>query len=329
MTRAPLHTVFRVALIVATALCLGTAAAQSGWTVLAPEDDVVSFAGLGSMVTRAFDHPEDMRLDDTALVIACDPESPIGFEASVWVDTDGSAANRAHGSVLLRVDQGAILERSWLRVDPDGFTEAIAPYEDTEELFALLRGAHVLAFRLAGVAGVSADRTFQFDVRGFEAAFGALRCASLAGATAPMTSEPAPVAVDGGAWGVIPGEYASAGARVGALEEVLVVFCSGDANGIGIDVGAYDTPGLGANVEAVFRSGSVDFLTARLRPNAFGSYEVVDDVDENRLVRNLRLMTDVTVTLRQVGGGASRSFTLPTAGFAGALDALGCFVAAR
>ena len=326
-SRTPIGVVATIAAI----LLVSSALAQtSGWTVLAPEDDVVSFAGLGSMFAEAFDHPADMQPHQTALVIACDPESPIGFETSVWIDTDGSAAARAHGNVLLRADQGPILERSWLRVDLDGFTEAIAPYEETEEVFDLLRGAGVLAFRLSGVAGASSDRTFQFDVRGFDGAFASLRCATPAGAAgdAPSSSAIGGEA-PGGAWGAVPGEYASAVTRANGLDEALVVFCRADTNGIGIDVGAYDTPPLGGSVEAVFRSGSVDFLTARVRENAFGSYELVDDVDENRLVRNLRLMTDVSVTLRRVGGGASRSFTLPTQGFYRALDTLGCFVAAR
>lgn len=318
----------RAALTLVVLLTLPLASAQSGWFVLAPEEDVVSFAGLGSMFVPAFTHPSDMDATETALVVACDPDSPWGYEVSVWVDNDGRAAATTYGSVLLRADQGVILEREWLGTADDGFTEAIAPYEDTGELLDLLRGAQVLAFRLSGVPGVTTDRTFQFDVSGFATAFATLRCATLEAAPAPGAAAGGEPIVSG-AWGVIPGDYVSAGASVNGLDEVLVVFCRADANGIGIDVGAYGAATIAGSAEAVFRSGSVDFLTARLQPNAFGSYELVDDVDENRLLRNLRLMTDVTVTLRPVAGGASRSFTLPTDGFGAALDALGCFVATR
>ena len=322
------HRRTRVALTVVALLTLPLAAAQSAWFVVAPEEDVISFAGLGSMFVAAFAFPADMDASDTALVVACDPDSPVGVEVSVWIDTDGRAAALAYGNVLLRADQGAILEREWLRMNLDGFTEAIAPYEETGELLDLLDGAQVLAFRLSGVPGASTDRTFQFDVTGFASAFATLRCATLEATPASGAAAGGEPSVSG-AWGVIPGDYVSAGASVNGLDEVLVVFCRSDANGIGIDVGAYGAATIAGTAEAVFRSGSVDFLTARLQPNAFGSYELVDDVDENRLVRNLRLMTDVTVTLRPVAGGASRSFTLPTDGFGAALDALGCFVATR
>jgi len=324
------------------ALLCSSAAAQAGWNVLDPEDDFISFAGLGSMFVEAFAYPDDMDAFDTALVVACDPESPVGFEASLWVDYDGRAAALGEtATVLLRADQGTIAERTWILVDIDGFTEALVPYEETDAFLNLLRGAQTLALRVNGAPGIIADRTFQFDVRGFEAAFAQVRCAAprvdvppaTPGATSPAAPAPAaPAAPSQGAspaWGVVPGDYASAGAVVNGLEEVLVVFCRPDGNGIGIDVGAYGAASYGPSAEAVFRSGSVDFLRSEVRANEFGSYELVDDATENRLVRNLRLMTDVTVTLRNPSGGSERRFTLTTAGFSEALSTLGCYQGAR
>lgn len=298
-----------------------------GWWLLQGTDDWLSVQGLGAMYAESTLAPVGMAAADTALLVACDPASPVGYEVSAFVDLQGDPAlDGLVVDVLLRPDQGTILERRWFLVSAVDYTDAVAYYDDTAELLELLRGAATFALRVQpSPAGYASDRTFQFDVRGFDAALAQLRCAQPAadaptGPTAPTTTA---------AWDVVPGEYASAGALVDGLEEVLVVFCRADANGIGIDVGAYDAPTLGASVEVVFRSGSVDFLTTSARLNEFGSYELVDDVAEDRLVRNLRLMTDVTVTLRPSGGGGERRFTLPTSGFAEALSGLGCHVARR
>ncbi len=317
------------ALLAGTWLIGSAASAQDvgGWWLLQAEDDWLSFQGLGAMYAEATLAPDGMASADTALLVACDPLSPVGYEVSAFVDLQGDASlDGLVVDTLLRRDQGAILERRWFLVSGADYTDAVAYYDDTAELLDLLRGAATLALRVqASPDGYASDRTFQFDVRGFDTALAQLRCAQPAGDGPTTPSAP----TTNGAWDVVPGDYASAGVLANGLEEVVVVFCRADANGVGVDVGAYGAATLGASVEVVFRSGSVDFLTTSARLNEFGSYELVDDVAEDRLIRNLRLMTDVTVTLRPTSGGTGRSFTLPTSGFAEALSGLGCYVARR
>lgn len=316
-------------LVVGACLVGPLASAQDigGWWLLQGEDDRLSYLGLGAIYAEPIAAPPGMSTDATALLVACDPQSPVGFEISVFVDPEGdSALDGVVIDVLLRPDQGAILERRWFLVGGASYTDAVAYYDDTAELLTLLSDASTFALRvLASPTAYATERTYQFDVRGFAAALAELRCAQPTTA-APSTPAGAPVAH---AWDVIPGEYASAGTNANGLEEVLVVFCRVDANGIGVDVGAYGAPTLGQSVQVVFRSGSVDFLTTTASLNEYGSYELVDDVAENRLVRNLRLMTDVTVTLRPAGGAVERSFSLSTSGFSEALTGLGCYLAPR
>lgn len=297
------------------------------WWVLHGDDDHVSFLGLGAVYATATIAPSDVVAGDTALLVACDPQSPVGFEVSLFVAPEGDVAlDGVVVDILLRPDQGAILERQWFLATGVGYTDAVAFYDDTAELLALLRSASTFALRVqASSTAYAADRTYQFDVRDFAAAIDHLRCAR-ADADTPVVPDGAPA---GSAWHVVPGEYASAGTVADGLEEVVVVFCRPGADGVGIDVGAYDAPTLGPSVEVVFRSGSVDFLTTVADLNEYGSYELVDEVAEHRLIRNLRLMTDVTVTLRPVAGGAERRFSLTTSGFSEALAELGCYAAPR
>jgi hypothetical protein len=324
-------TVRRVVLALAVGSCLvGTMAFAQGvgsWRLLQPEDDLLSYLGLGAIYAEAIVVPAGMSADDTALLVACDPQSPVGFEISAFVDAEGDMSlDGVVVDVLIRPDQGSILERRWFLTGGAGYTDAVAFYDDTAELLSLLSDAATFALRvLASPDGYAAERTFQFDVRGFAGALAELRCAQPT-ADVPASPSGAP-ATD--VWDVIAGEYASAGTLANGLEEVLVVFCRDDGNGIGVDVGAYGAPSLGPSAGVVFRSGSVDFLTTTARLNDYGSYELVDDVAENRLVRNMRLMTDVTVTLRPASGPGERSFTLSTSGFSTALTGLGCYVAPR
>ena len=321
---------FLARIVLAGSCLIGSAASAQdvgGWWLLDGAEDRLSYQGLGAMYAEATLAPAGMTSADTALLVACDPLSPVGYEVSAFVDVQGGPSlDGLVVDVLVRPDQGAILERRWFLVSGPDYTDAVAYYDDTAELLDLLRGAATFALRVqASQGGYADDRTFQFDVRAFDAALAQLRCAQPVGDGPTTPSDP----TLSSAWDVVPGEYASAGVLANGLEEVMVVFCRADANGVGVDVGAYGAATLGGSVEVVFRSGSVDFLTTDARLNEFGSYELVDDVAEDRLVRNLRLMTDVTVTLRPASGGAGRSFTLPASGFAEALSSLGCYVARR
>jgi hypothetical protein len=91
-----------------------------------------------------------------------------------------------------------------------------------------------------------------------------------------------------------------------------------------IDVGPY---GLaeGDVYDATFRSGSVDFLTTPVTVGPFEAAQIPDDATEERLIRFLRGVVDVTVRMAPRRAGLPElTFTTPTTGFNDAFAALGC-----
>jgi invasion protein IalB len=345
-------------------LALGVATAQGtgSWQVES-EFDLYSYLGLGSMWVAAYQAPADLEPGDAPLVIGCAPGAPSGFEIAAWAAPTGTyalAAERLDVDVLLRFDQGPVLNQTWFLVEGPFATEVVAPFELDQPLFAGLATADNLALRIqADPASGVEERTLQYAVGGFSQALAELRCGTpeppagpaddpfgdAAPATDPFgdgpdpavggTPDPDPFA-DGGAdatpEALVIGAWVFDGAdgmvASGDLG-VLAVYCAADvANGVEIEVGDYALSD--AAYAVVFRSGSIDFLKTTATRNQFDAAQLDGDDVEDRLVRFLRGVVDVTVTLTpRSGEGPPMTYRVPTDGFNDALAALGCYLGDR
>jgi hypothetical protein len=314
-----MHRVAATSATVLTALLLSVGHAQGtgAWTVES-EFDLFSYLGLGSIWVAAYQHPDDLPTNDAVLVVGCDDQSPNGFEVTAWVAaTPFPVTASADGdvSVLVRFDQGAVATQTWFLTDEIGVQEAVAYYEHNDALFAGLASATNLALRVVAdpAAGVP-ERTFQYDVRGFTEALERLTCG-----TAPEASSSTPDAI--GSWA--PTEDGT-GIFSAVTDGAIGLYCVEAGNGVEIDVGPY---GLteGDVYDATFRSGSVDFLTTPVTVGPFAAAQLPDDATEERLIRFLRGVVDVTVRMEPRSAGLpSIVFTTETTGFNDAFGALGC-----
>lgn len=310
--------------------CLAGAALAQGtgaWRVES-DFDLYSFQGLGSLSVVAFQAPADLAPDDAILVLGCDAAAPGGVEISVWTAPLGAIPGAADGidvDVLVRFDQGQILTQSWFLAEGYYATEAVAYYAENDTLLDGMARAATLAVRLQGDAARGiVERTFQFDVSGFSAAFSGLRC-----------GEPYDDAAPDGTEELVIGDWTfdgDAGMIAQADAGVVAVYCSavgpGNANGIDIEVGDYDL--LDPSYEVSFRSGNIDFLRTGATRNEFGAAQLDGDDVEDRLVRFLRGVVDLTVTLTpRLPGGAPIVYTVPTTGFNEAFARLGCYQGGR
>ncbi len=333
----------RLVIALSLLLALGAAVAQStgAWQVES-DFDLYSYSGLGSLRVAAFQAPGDLDGEDALLVIGCDPEAPLGFEISAWVAPIGTYALRTASidvEVLVRFDREPVLTQTWFLTEGFFASEAVAYFALNEALFADLAAAETLALRIRGnpATGVQ-ERTFQYDVRGFSAALATLRCGTTQeGPPDPFADVPSgddpfaePSDVDGeqlviGAWVFDGVDGMVAEGDLG----VLAVYCALDApNGVEIEVGDY---ALGAAAYDVsFRSGNIDFLRTTATRNQFGAAQLDGDDVEDRLVRFLRGVIDVTITLKpRSGDGPTMVYRVPTDGFNAALATLGCYVGGR
>ena len=332
---------------------LGVATAQDpGAGQVESDFDLYSYLGLGSIRVPAYQASADLAPGDALLVIGCAPDAPSGFEIAAWVAPAGAVALGTEPldvAVLVRFDQGPVLNQTWYLVEGAFVTEAVAPFELDRPLFAGLAAAGNLALRIqADPASGVEERTFQYDVGGFAQALAALRCGApdaapvadpFAGAApAPDPFGDAPpdpfgdAAEDDAGAGLVIGAWAFDGPEgmVAAGElGVLAVYCAPDAaNGVEIEVGDYAL--AAAAYDVVFRSGSIDFLKTTATRNQFDAAQLDGDDVEDRLVRFLRGVVDVTITLTpRSGEGAPMTYRVPTDGFNDALAALGCYVGGR
>jgi len=325
--------------LLALLLALGIGAAQSGrWTVDS-DFDLFSFLGLGSIWVEAQQHPADLAAADALLVVGCDPNAPAQVEIAAWAAPFGTIAT-GDGSpldvdVLVRFDQGGILRQRWFLSEGYFQIEAVAYYELNEALLAGLRTASTMALRIVADPSRSiAERTFQYDVRGFADALGALRCGELEAepdAPADPFADAATSDPFGGTDEVRVGDWVFDG-DTGMLARselgAVALYCADDANGVEIEVGDY---GLSEPRYAVrFRSGNIDFLQATATLNDFGAAQLDGDAVEDRLVRFLRGVVDLTVTIEPASKvGAPQTYTVSTLGFNDALARLGCYAGGR
>lgn len=295
----------------------GLAQGTGAWTVES-EFDLFSYLGLGSIWVAAYQHPDDLPTADAVLVVGCDDQSPNGYEVSAWVAATpfgGGADAGGEVSMLVRFDQGPVATQTWFLTNEIGVQEAVAYYEYNDDLFAGLAGASNLALRVqADAAAGVPERTFQYDVTGFSAALAQLTCGT------PTASSPSAPATTGD-WATTDG---GDGIVASGADGAVGVYCVAGGNGIEVDVGPY---GLveGDVYDATFRSGNVDFLTTPVTVGPFGAAQIPDDATEERLVRFLRGVVDVTVWMvpRRADGSAI-TFTAATTGFNDAFAALGC-----
>lgn len=323
---------------------LGVAGAQGagGWQVES-DFDLYSFLGLGSIRVAAYQSPADLDPSDALLVIGCAPGAPSGFEIAAWVAPAGTFAlgpETLDVDVLVRFDQGAVLNQTWFLAEGAFVSEAV-PYPGLDEaLFAGLATATNLALRIQAdpATGVQ-ERTFQYDVGGFSQALAELRCGTPDPAPGPAADpfddatpadDPfADAAANEDGAGLVVGAWAFDGTdgMVAAGElGVLAVYCAPDAvNGVEIEVGDYALAAPAYDV--VFRSGNIDFLKTTATRNQFDAAQLDGDDVEDRLVRFLRGVIDVTITLTpRSGEGPAMAYRVPTDGFNEALAALGCYV---
>lgn len=345
-------------------LALGAATAQGtgGWQVES-EFDLYSYLGLGSMWVAAYQAPADLEADDAPLVIGCAPGAPSGFEIAAWAAPTGTYALGAEPldvDVLVRFDQGPVLNQTWFLVEGPFATEVVAPFELDQPLFAGLATAGNLALRIqADPASGVQERTFQYAIGGFSQALAELRCGTPdppAGPAADPFGDGAPATdpfgngsdpVGNGAANPDPFAEAEAGEADEALVigawvfdgadgmvasgdlGVLAVYCAPDAaNGVEIEVGDYAL--ASPAYEVVFRSGNIDFLKTTATRNQFDAAQLDGDDVEDRLVRFLRGVVDVTITLTpRAGEGPPMTYRVPSDGFNDALAALGCYVGDR
>jgi hypothetical protein len=336
----------RPPLLVALLLVLGPVHAQNGGWTVDSDFDLYSFGGLGSVWTTAQQHPADLAPADAALVVGCDREAPFGVEISAWVAPLGTAAFGPATSasldveVMVRFDQGPILRQTWFVAEGYFQTEAVAYYDLNETLLAGLADAATMALRIRADPdrGVQ-ERTFVYDVRGFPVALARLTCADdePPPATAPLPPDPFADAVADdaieddlarvGAW-TFDGTAGMSASDASGARAAISLYCAGDGNGIEIEVGDYAL--TGDTYEVRFRSGSIDFLTATAVRNEFDAAQLDDDGVEDRLVRFLRGVVDLTITIRPTSGaGRAMTYTVPTVGFNDALAQLGCYRGGR
>jgi len=340
------------------ALGLATAQGTGSWQVES-EFDLYSYLGLGSMWVAAYQAPADLEPDDAPLVIGCAPGAASGFEIAAWAAPTGTYALGAEPldvDVLVRFDQGPVLNQRWFLVEGPFATEVVAPFELDQPLFAGLATAGNLALRIqADPASGVQERTFQYAIDGFSQALAELRCgipdppngpaADPFGDAGPAadpfgngsdpvgdeTTEPDPFADAAADEAQVVGAWAFDGAdgmvASGDLG-VLAVYCAPDAaNGVEIEVGDYAL--ADPAYEVVFRSGNIDFLKTTATRNQFDAAQLDGDDVEDRLVRFLRGVVDVTITLTpRSGEGPPMTYRVPTDGFNDALAALACYVGA-
>lgn len=344
----------RLLTVLSFASLVGAGGAQGAWQI-ENEFDLYSYLGLGSIRVAAYQAPADLDPADALLVIGCVPEAPSGYEIAAWIAPAGIFALGSETldvDVLVRFDQGPVLNQRWFLAEGAFVTEAVAPFEIDAPLFAGLAAASNLALRIQAdpATGVQ-ERTFQYDVSGFAQSLAALRCGAPPASAeppadpfgdAPVAPDPfdqAPVAPDPfdgaptdatddarviGAWTFDGTEGMVAAGDLG----VLAVYCAPDgANGVEIEVGDYALADPAYDV--VFRSGNIDFLKTTATRNQFGAAQLDGDDVEDRLVRFLRGVLDATITLAPRSGGATMSYRVPTDGFNEALAALGCYLGAR
>lgn len=316
--------------VFALCACLAGAAIAQGsgaWRVES-DFDLYSYQGLGSLSVVAHEAPSDLPPNDALLVLGCDAGAPQGVEVAVWSAPLGVVPGAADGidvTVLIRFDQGPILTQSWFLVEGTFATEAVAYYAENDALLDGLARASTLVLQMpADPAQGVAERAFRFDVAGFSSAFAALRCGT------PFADEPGDAGDD-----LMIGSWAfdgDAGMIAQADDGVVAVYCSppgpGNANGIDIEVGDYAL--VDPSFEVSFRSGNIDFLRAAATRNEFAAAQLDGDDVEDRLVRFLRGVVDLTVTLSpRTPGTLPIVYTVPTTGFNEAFARLGCYQGGR
>lgn len=328
----------RPLLAVIALLAFGTTHAQTGRWTIDSDFDLYSFAGLGSISTAATQHPSDLDAADALLVIGCDPNAPLGFEVTAWVAPlttyvfDGPGAlDDVDVATLVRFDQGPVLRQIWFLAEGYFQAEAVAYYDLNAALLEGLAAASTMALRIEGDPSRDlSERTFQYDVRGFTSALEQLRCGA-DGAEPEPPFDPFADAPDPsddvervGDW-TFDGE---AGIVAQSDEGSVALYCAADANGVEIAVGDYAL--TGATFDVGFRSGSIDFLRATATLNDFRAAQLDGDDVEDRLVRFLRGVVDLTVRIDPTTGpGSGMTFTVPTVGFNDALKRLGCYRGGR
>jgi len=315
------------ALAVLVLLAAASAQGSGGWRI-DREFDTYSYLGLGSLSTAAFQAPADLPPGDALLVVGCDPSGPLGVEIAAWIAPAGVFAlnDEVHEvTMLVRFDQQPVLAQSWFLAEGFFATEAVARFVHNEPLVGEMVQATTMSLRIqADPARGIEERTLQYDVRGFQEAFAELRCGEPEWA-AFGTPEDGPLQV--GDWAFDgPDGMVAAGAS-GSLALYCAPPGSGDANGIEIEVGDYAL--TAPAYDLVFRSGNVDFLRTTASLNPFAAAQLDGDDVEDRLVRFLRGVVDVTVTLTPTSSGPPMVITVPTRGFTEALARLGCYTGGR
>lgn len=313
--------------LVLVLLAAASAQGSNGWRVES-EFDPYSYLGRGSLSLPAAQAPSDLPPGDALLVVGCDPAGPLGVEITAWIAPAGHYSlgdDIRDVTVLVRFDMQPVVTQYWFLTEGFFATEAVVRYEHNEALVSGLMGAKTMALRIqADPARGVEERTLQYDVRGFETAFAELRCDGTERA-APGMADDGPLQVGDWTFDGLDG-MVTAG-PTGSLALYCAATDSGDANGVEIEVGDY---ALAAPAyDLVFRSGNVDFLRTTASLNAFAAAQLDGDDVEDRLVRFLRGVIDVTVTLTPTTGGDAMAITVPTRGFSEALARLGCYTGGR
>lgn len=316
----------RPLLTLLSTLLFGMALAQggAGWTVESYQD-AYSYSGLGSIWLEPYQTPAGLAAEEALLVVGCDPSSPNGFELLLQVGyaTIPPLGGDGEGdlSMLVRFDQGAVLNQSWFLAEGFFGQELVAYYDLNEQLFAGLRGATNLAVRVQADGSRNVpEMTFQYQVGGFGAALDALVCGEdVESDWQDWDAEDQVV----GSW-VLDGDFGMVSEDLHGEGYVVAIYCSesADANGIEVDLGRYDLP-QGERFDIGFRSGTVDFLSATGTVNGYGAVQLDSDLSEDRLLRYLRGVVDLTVTLR-AADGQQLSFTVGNQEFVQAINRLGC-----
>lgn len=316
---------------------LATAWAQDhGNWVVESHLDAFSFNGLGSLWLEPYQTPVGLTAEEALLVVGCDASSPNGFEVLVQVGYDLIALTENDDgdlAMLVRFDQGAILDQSWFLAEGFFGQEVVAYYDMNEDLFAGLRSGSNLALRVQADPGRGVpEMTFQYDVRGFGAALASLACGEPSDA---WDDEGWEWEDDGdwewadddlqvGSWS-FDGDFGMISSEIADGFNVVAIYCSesADGNGIEVDLGDYELT-TGDRFDVTFRSGNIDFLSASATVNGYGAAQLDTDVSEDRLLRYLRGVVDLTVVLKPAAGGATISYTVGNQDFVAAIGMLGC-----
>lgn len=311
---------------------LATALAQDhgGWVVESYQD-AFSYNGLGSVWLEPYQTPAGLTAEEALLVVGCDASSPNGFEVLVQVGYDlihlpgGDDGDLA---LLVRFDQGAILDQGWFLAEGFFGQEIVAYYDMNEDLFAGLRSGSNLALRVqADPSRGVPEITFQYDVRGFAAALGSLVCGEQPEDWQWEDDEAWDPENDGllvGSW-TFDGDVGMISSDLADSANVVAIYCSesADDNGIEVDLGDYELL-TGDRFEVTFRSGTIDFLSANATVNGYGAAQLDTDASEDRLLRYLRGVIDLTVTLKPASGGTNISYTVGNQDFVAAIGMLAC-----